>query len=209
MQYLNDKSVAGIMELGKEQAEQGMPPYWGTYFTVDDVDAACEVAATLGGQVIAEPFDVDVNGRMAVVADPGGAYFNLWQPLKHIGAELVNEPGTIIWNELLTDDAEKIAQFYAALFEVDLEDMEGMAGYKLLHVGDKNVAGIMNKPAEMKDAPSHWGLYFAVADTDKSAEKVKSLGGDVMFPPFDTPMGRVAVIKDPQGAMFQIISYSG
>ncbi len=208
MQYLKGKTVAGIMEQNKRQAEQGMPVGWYTYITVDDVQAVTGKVAELGGRVIAEPFDVFDNGRMSMIQDPEGAVVNLWQPLKHIGTQIVNEPGTVIWNELVADDPEKLGAFYAALLGVEIKDMEGMPEYKLLSIGEKSVAGIFKKTGQLQDLPSHWSVYFAVDDTDAVVERTRSMGGELLNGPTDTPMGRFAVLKDPQGAVFHVIAYS-
>lgn len=208
MQYLKGKAVAGIMELSNKQVEQGVPPNWTTYITVEDVDSTASKARNLGGAVIAEPFDVFDNGRMAVLQDPEGAVFSLWQPNKHIGAELVNEPGTLIWNELVADDPEELSSFYASLLDIEMKDMEGMPEYKLFTVEGNSVAGIFKKTEQLQGLSSHWSIYFAVADCDATVEKTTSLGGEIVKPAADTPMGRFAVLKDPQGAVFQVISYS-
>jgi predicted enzyme related to lactoylglutathione lyase len=207
MQYLKGKSVAGIMELSKKEVEQGVPTNWNTYITVEDVDSTAAKAKNLGGAVIAEPFDVFDNGRMAVLQDPEGAVFSLWQPNKHIGAELVNEPGALIWNELVADDPERLAAFYGALLDIEMKDMEGMPEYKLFTVEGNSVAGIFKRTEQLKGLPSYWSIYFAVADCDATVEKTASLGGEIVKPAADTPMGRFAVLKDPQGAVFQVISY--
>jgi predicted enzyme related to lactoylglutathione lyase len=209
MQYLKGKSVAGIMEQSKEQVDQGVPPCWYTYITVEDVEAATARVEKLGGRVISEPFDVFDNGRMAVIQDPEGAFVNLWQAKSHIGAELVNEPGTLTWNELVADDPQRLAAFYGSLLEIEMKPMEGMPDYKLFTVGGKSVAGIFQKGRKLKSLPSHWSIYFAVEDPEGIAEKTRSLAGDVIAPPVETPMGCFAVLQDPQGAIFQVITNSG
>jgi predicted enzyme related to lactoylglutathione lyase len=209
MQYLKGKSVAGIMEQSPEQVAQGVPPNWTTYITVNDVNAVAAKAEGLGGKVVMEPMDVFDNGRMSMLQDPEGAFFALWQPSRHIGAELVNEHGTVIWNELVADDPVKLASFYAALLDIEMKDMEQMPDYKLFTVGERSVAGIFKKNEQMKQLPSYWSVYFAVDDCDAIVDKAVSLGGEVVVPAMDSGMGRMAVLKDLQGAVFQIIAYSG
>jgi predicted enzyme related to lactoylglutathione lyase len=208
MQYLKGKTVAAIIELSREQAMRGVIPGWYTYITVDDVDAVTARVQELGGQVVSEPFDVFDNGRMSVIRDPEGALVSLWQAKQHIGAGLVNEPGTLIWNELVADDPEKLATFYGALLQIEMRPMEDMPDYKLFTVGGKGVAGIFQKGKKLRELPSHWSVYFDVADTDRIIERVKTLGGDVITPPVETPMGCFAILQDPQGVTFQVISYS-
>jgi len=209
MQSLKGKSVAGIMEQSAEQMAQGVPPSWTTYITVDDVDAVTSRVKGLGGKVVMEPMDVLESGRMSMVQDPEGAFFALWQPNKHIGAGLVNEHGCLIWNELVADDPTRVAPFYAKLLDIQIADMEGMPGYKLFTVGDRSVAGIFKKNEQMRQLPSYWSIYFAVDDCDAVVKQATSLGGEVVVPPMDTGMGRMAALKDPQGAVFQVIKYTG
>jgi predicted enzyme related to lactoylglutathione lyase len=206
MQYLKGKTVAGIMEQSGEQAEQGVPASWYTYITVEDADAVTAKVGKLGGRVISEPFDVFDSGRMAVIQDPEGAFINLWQAKRHIGAQLVNEPGTLIWNELVADDTEKLASFYGSLLDIEMKPMEGMPEYKLFTVEGKRVAGIFQKGRKLKSLPSHWSIYFAVEDTERIAEKTQSLGGAIITPPVETQMGCFSVLQDPQGALFQVIT---
>ena len=110
----NGKRVGALYQMSAQQ--QGVPPHWNSYVTVASADDSAAQAKKLGGNVMLEPFDVLDAGRMAVVADPTGAVFSLWQPKRHIGADLVNEPGAFCWNELYTTDPNKAADFYVGLF---------------------------------------------------------------------------------------------
>jgi len=150
----------------------------------------------------AHDFDVLDAGRMAVVADPTGAVFNLWQAKNSIGAQLVNEPGTFSWNELLTPDVPKAAEFYNKLLGWTSGSVEGME-YTEFKLNGNSLAGAMNPP--MPGIPPVWTIYFATADTDATVAQAEKLGGSVMVPPTDIPPGRFAVIADPQGAMFNVI----
>jgi len=101
----NGKDAAALYELGPQQ--KGVPPHWNSYVCVENADAAAAHAKELGGTVMMEPFDVMEHGRMAVVADPAGATFSVWQPRHNIGAQVVNEPGAFCWNELYTTDPRR------------------------------------------------------------------------------------------------------
>ena len=140
MALKNGDVVAAISPQVPEVAAQGLPPFWNTYITVDDVDAATAAVADAGGRVYMAPFEVMDAGRMSTVADPTGAVVNFWQPRRHIGATLVNEPGSLIWNELLTDNAEAAYSFYAAVLGLSTEasDLGDMA-YTVFKVGDEMV----------------------------------------------------------------------
>jgi uncharacterized protein len=128
----------------------------------------------------------------------------LWQASQHIGATLVNEPGTLAWNELITSDSGDV-RFYTDLLGLTTStmDMGGGQEYTLFEVGGQQVGGSMAPP--MPGLRNHWQVYFAVADADATAAKATELGGSVVVPPFDSPVGRMAVIGDPQGAVFSII----
>jgi uncharacterized protein len=204
MAYLSDKAVAGMMPLMQE----GQPPAWTTYVSVQDADATAAAVKEAGGSVIAEPMDVLDVGRMAVFADPAGAVFSIWQPRAHPGAGLVNEPGAFTWNELNTRDPEGAKAFYAAVFGWEIEDheMEGMGTYTEWKQSEDPMGGMMDMRGRVPDeVPPHWLTYFAVEDTDASVKKVKELGGGVAFGPIDIPAGRFAVVHDPHGAMFAVI----
>jgi predicted enzyme related to lactoylglutathione lyase len=201
------KDAAACATLMPEAKAQGVPPNWMAYLTVANADDTVKKAAQLGGKVLKDAFDVMDHGRMAVIQDPTGATFCVWQGKNHNGAGILNEPGALCWTELVTSDTSKAGPFYKSLFGWGGEDMPmGPMVYTLFKRGDKNAGGMMAMPAEMKGAPSSWMSYFEVTNCDQSAEKVKQLGGTVMVPPTDIPMaGRFAVISDPQGAMFGIL----
>jgi uncharacterized protein len=200
------KPVAGLSSLPQEQQAQGIPSHWNTYVTVDDVDASAAKAATLGGTVFMPGMDVMDAGRMAVIADPAGAVFCIWQPKQSIGAELVNEPGALTWTELVTPDPDAVAPFYEQLFgwKAEKADMGGGMQYTMLNLGDRGIAGAMQPP--MDGIPPLWAVYFSVDDTDATVAEATKQGGSVVAPAFDGPPGRMAVIADPQGAMFNVIT---
>jgi uncharacterized protein len=199
---LGDASIAAIASQSPELAAAGAPPMWNTYLAVDSVDAATAKVGPAGGTVAMEPFDVMDAGRMSFVLDPSGAAVALWQAGQHIGSGLVNEPGTVIWNELITDDPAAVSFYEQVLgLAAATADMGGNK-YTLFQVGGKEVAG--TTAPQMEGVPNHWHVYFAVADADATAARITELGGSVMVPPFDTPIGKMAVVTDPQGAVFSL-----
>jgi hypothetical protein len=201
---LRGKQVAGVGPLQQEQ----MPPAWTSYVWSDDADATAEKVGGAGGQVFMPPFDVMDAGRMTVVADPGGAIIGIWQPNRHRGAELANEPGTWSWNELATRDMEAAAKFYNAVFGWETETHEfGEGSYTEFKLDGKSIAGGMEMGDRFpSEVPPHWTVYFAVEDTDAAVEKAKELGGSLVFDPMDSPAGRFAGLADPQGARFSVIA---
>jgi hypothetical protein len=201
------KEAGALYELGPQQ--QGVPPHWNTYICVDSADDTAATAKKLGGKVILEPFDVMEHGRMANIQDPTGATFSVWQPKEHIGAQIVNEPGSFCWNELYTTDPKRAGDFYSNLFgwSRELMPMPPPTGeYTIFKKGDAQAAGMLKIPKEMGAMPPHWLIYFAVDDSDKTVEKAKRMGGTVTVPPMDIPnIGRFAILNDPQGADFAVI----
>jgi predicted enzyme related to lactoylglutathione lyase len=202
------QSTAGIMPLMQE----GQPPAWTTYVSVEDADATAARVKEAGGNVLAEQMDVMDLGRMAIFADPTGAVFGIWQPGTFTGAGLVNEPGAITWNELNTRDAGAAKAFYGAVFGWTFEDaaMDGMGTYTTIRVGENPAGGIfdMNSRDIPEQVPAHWQVYFAVEDTDAVVGLAKQGGGSVMVEPIDIPAGRFAILTDPHGASFAVIALS-
>jgi predicted enzyme related to lactoylglutathione lyase len=143
---------------------------------------------------------------MSVVQDPVGAVFSLWQPNEHKGAQVVNEPGALCWNELYTTDPKRAADFFTGLFGWTKNARHMDYGeYVIFEQGSSMTAGMMQVPKEWGPVPPHWLVYFAVDDCDASVAKVTELGGEVLRPPTDMPYGRHADVADPQGAMFSVI----
>jgi predicted enzyme related to lactoylglutathione lyase len=194
---LRGKQVAGIGPL----MDPNQPAVWSTYVSTDDADAAVARAREAGGQVVVEPMDVMDAGRMAFVAHPAGGYVGLWQPGRHIGAELVNEPGSLTWNQLHTRDQDGAAAFYGAVFDWTL-------GQGVFNLGERPIGGIMDvPPGTPDDVPAFWMTIFSVADCDESVSKATELGGAVVSPPEDLEgIGRFALLTDPQGVYFGIIA---
>jgi uncharacterized protein len=200
---LQGDAVAGISGQMAELA--GHPAFWGVYLAVDDVDASAARVADAGGKVEAGPFDVMEHGRMASIQDPTGARVNLWQARAHIGTARANEPGTPIWNELVTPDVATATKFYSDVLGVGWETMSMEAGdYTSLLVGGRPVGGAM--PPQSEGIPPHWNVYFNVESADDTVARAQELGGNVVAPAFDVPgVGRMAVLADPQGAMFNLM----
>jgi uncharacterized protein len=205
MQMLDGKPVAAIAPQPQQQAEAGVPPLWNTYVSVDSADATAERAEQLGATVHAPPFDVMTAGRMAVIQDPQGAYFMLWQGRDHFGAALVNAPGTLVWNELQSPDLDASASFYGELFGWEVQDAEGMPErYLTIKNAGANNGGMR---ALTPPSPPNWLTYFAVDDLDASLAKLGELGGSSLAGPIDIQIARLAVVADPQGAVFAL--YAG
>ncbi|NUP06080.1 MAG: VOC family protein [Polyangiaceae bacterium] len=209
MNLLGDQAASALYKMGAEM--KGMPPHWACYISVDDVDATTKKASANGGKVMKEPFDVMEFGRMSVIQDPSGAALCLWQAKKHIGAGVVNEPGAITWLELYTNNTDACGKFYAQTigWRTEAHDMGPMGTYTMFYrpteAKEGGVGGMMNMPPNMKGVPPHWLAYFAVTDCDASAKKAQELGGSLLMPPTDIPnIGRFAIVKDPQGAVFAI-----
>jgi predicted enzyme related to lactoylglutathione lyase len=198
------RNVAG---LGPTQSE-GQPAMWTTYVSTDDAEGIAAKVREAGGRVMMEPFDVLGAGHMAVFVDPGGAFISVWQPQTHHGADVVNEPGSLCWNELATRDIDAAKAFYAAAFGWEGETSAyGETSYTEWKLGGRTIGGMIAMNAEWPpDVPSHWMVYFAVEDVDAAVSRVRELGGKVAMAPSDTPAGRFAVVNDPQGAVFSIIA---
>ena len=161
-----------------------------------------------GGTVLGGPFDVMGAGRMGVFMDDGGAVFSVWQPGDHKGAQVVNEPNSLSWNELASSDIEKSKTFYNKVFGWSSEtNSMGDMTYTEFKVGDRSIAGMMALgPMHPPGTPPHWLVYFAVADTDATMARAAGLGGKALSPAVDIPIGRFAVMADARGVVFAVIA---
>jgi len=204
---LGGKDVGALYRMMKEQEAQGAPPFWLCYVTVASADAVAAKAKALGGRVIAEPFDVQDYGRMAILQDTSGATLAVWQAGTHTGAERVNEPGALCWLELATRDPAGAKAFYGGVFGWGLKEPTDPAGmpYTEIERAGRPMGGILTMGPEMSHVPPNWSPYFQVADCDASAAKATSLGGRLIVGPMEiAKVGRFAVVQDPQGAVFQM-----
>jgi predicted enzyme related to lactoylglutathione lyase len=202
---LRGKPVVGMMPLmGEDQ-----PTVWATYISVEDADATAAKVQEAGGTVIAEPMDVMDLGRMAVFADPSGAVIGIWQPGTFAGAEIVKEPSAVVWNELNTRDPGASRAFYGDSFGWSFEERQFDAGpYTSISVGEDTVGGMIDITGRAPDeVPPHWLVYFAVEDVDAAVARASESGGGVALEPFDIGgVGRIAILKDPFGAVFAVMT---
>jgi uncharacterized protein len=198
---LRGRDVAGV------GAGAAGPPAWTTYVWVDDADATATTAAAAGGSLIREPFDSLDGGRIALVADPAGAVFGVWQPGEHRGAEVVNEPGAWAMSLLSTPDTDAATAFYGAVFGWQTEDFGGATMWRLPgYVGGEPQQPVPRDVVAVMTAGERagWTPGFWVADADAAAAKATELGGTLIVPPFDNGVGRTAVLADPAGAAFSV-----
>jgi predicted enzyme related to lactoylglutathione lyase len=201
--------VGACCTLQPEQTAHGVPPNWAVYISVADADAAAAKVTKAGGTVIAPPFDVMEHGRMAVLQDPAGATFCIWQPKSHIGTRIGGVMNTVGWIELTTRDEAGAAKFYGDVFGWKVTNGKGApAGpddYGHIDHNGTLIGGI--PPAGMRDpnAPPNWMIYVEVADTAAMTEKARGLGATVCMGPMDIgENGTISVLSDPQGAYFAL-----
>lgn len=210
---------------------EGAPPqaFWNTYIWVEDADEAAARARDAGGGVLSEPFDVTDAGRMAVLADPEGAVYCVWQAREHRGARIVNEPGSLSFNVLNTRDPEAAKSFYGAVFGWTTLDLGSGEFWTLREYGDyledltpgtrertaelgaagfeDVLAAIITIAGDDADTPAHWSVTFSADDADAMAAKATELGGTVVVAPVDAPYSRLTVLRDPQGATFSATAF--
>jgi hypothetical protein len=206
MERIGGKSAAAISPQMEDQRKLGLPPIWNSYVTVDSADQTAAKAGELGADVHAPPFDVMDAGRMAVIQDPQGAFFMIWEPKTNIGAEIVNVPGALCWNELYTPDLDAAKSFYGGLFGWEWSEFENSPDPYFVIMNQGRANGGIRGLAE-PDMPPNWLVYFAAEDIDASTAKLIELGGQVAMGPIDIGIAKVAVVQDPQGGTFAL--YAG
>jgi predicted enzyme related to lactoylglutathione lyase len=206
MMQIDGKNVAAISGQPEQQREAGAPPTWNSYVTVESADRALDKAKQLGATVHAPAFDVMDAGRMGVLQDPQGAYVLVWEPKDNIGAGLVNGPGLLSWNELASPDLDASAGFYTELFGWKVEPFEGMEmPYMTIQTKDGHGNGGI-RPAMPPGSPPHWLVYFGTDDIDTTLGKASELGATELVGSTDIGIGKIAVLQDPQGAVFALFA---
>ncbi|MEU6167538.1 VOC family protein [Streptomyces tanashiensis] len=201
---LGGKEVAGI---GQLPPDRHLRIAWTPYLATEDADETAESIRCCGGTVAVGPLDAGEAGRLAICSDPAGAVFGVWQAEAHHGTVIAGPPGTPVWNELLTYETSSIGKFYRTVFGYEVEPFASADhDYATLHVAGTAVAslhGVGN--ALPRDRGPHWMTYFEVADTDAAAGLVQELGGRVLRPPREGTAGRLALVADPEGAVFTLV----
>jgi uncharacterized protein len=205
--HYHQAKVAGRRVAGIGPAQPGGPPMavWTTYLAGSDVDAQAAAVRAGGGQIVVEPMEIFDQGRMLIGQDPQGAMFGVWEAGAHHGSELVNENAAPAWNELLTKDLDAAQSFYGSLFGYEYDHMPDM-NYSMVKVGGNVVAGMwLMGPPVPEDTPPMWMNYFQLDDVDAGLERVRENGGELLRDPIDSPYGRFAPVRDPQGGVFSLI----
>jgi len=208
--YYTTAEIGGrrVAAMWHASAENQAPPAWTVYIETADADATAKKATDAGGGIVAPAMNVMEHGRMALLTDPTGALFGVWQSKTHTGAQLVDEPGAMTWHEVYTRDVAKARDFYANVFGLEPKHLDAPGvDYWTMQRGDRIAFGAMQMTSQFPpEVPSHWNSYFAATDVDASTKKAAALGGKEVAPPFDTPYGRMSVLADPAGASFCLIT---
>lgn len=208
----NNRDVAAGSGMQEQQRVQGIPSHWLSYISVANAADAATEAKSLGGNELMGPFDVMELGRMAILQDPTAATFAIWQAKDHVGISAADEPGTLVWTELLTTNAETARDFYSKLFGWHVHQRPtkwSPMPYTVFTRGDKQTGGMIQITPEMGNTRSQWLPYFGTSDTDATTAKAQQFGGDVIVPPSDVPdIARFAILHDRQGAMFGILRFT-
>ncbi|MEU6318753.1 VOC family protein [Streptomyces sp. NPDC047009] len=197
--HLGDAAVAALSPLYQES----QPVAWNVSFAVTDAEAAAEAVRAAGGTVILGPMDVFDAGRFTVARDPGGAAFQMWQQRTFPGAGLFNAPGSLGWVELLTREPDRVTDFYTTVFGWSVNASEE---YTQWGIDDADFGGMLTMDDRFAaEVPPHWLPYFAVEDVDTTVSAATRAGASVQTKPISVPDGpRIAVLKDPQGAVFGV-----
>jgi hypothetical protein len=201
--HLRGAEVSGLWAYGPPERELGLEPAWLSYLSVPDADATLARAADLGGTPVPPgAFDVEGRGRAGLLRDPAGAVLGVWQAESDPGAGRVNEPGCLTWNDLLHPDPASVAPFYRELFGWQVQDLAGGEYFGVRTMGGDQNGGMLR----WDGGPPAWLPYFAVEDLEAAGARATELGGQVLAGPRQVPGGAFLVLRDPQGAMFNVLS---
>ncbi len=204
MFQLGADKVAALIPMPAEMQAAGASSFWANYVSVDDVDALAPMVTSEGGTILFGPADVGDSGRMLYIADEAGAQLSLWQPGTHVGAGIVNVPGAMIWNELLTWDAHASMAFYSRLLGWEFFTADN--GYAFIRNRGRNNGGFLQLDDSFGDLKTHWRTYFHSDDIDRAIGLIRDLGGEIHIPKLEIPgEGHFAFVSDPAGAQFYLM----
>jgi uncharacterized protein len=208
---LQGRVAAGAFAISPTESAAGVPPHWHLYVAVASADEAAKKAAELGGKVVEAPFDVMDRGRAALIQDPSGAFFSVWEAKKRIGMGVSGEPGAFCWAELVSPDQAQAKAFYEGLFGWKLKAGEGKeSGYLHIMNGERYIGGVPPAHQNNPKDPPHWLIYFQVANVDATFERAKDMNARILLGPMDFEgVGRVAMLADQQGAVFALYREAG
>ena len=200
------REAGATYTMRKEQRAQGVPPHWMLYVAVDSADDAVARAAQLGGTILSPAFDVMDAGRMAVLQDPTGGIFSVWQPGAHPGTRTGGVDNTFCWADLSTPDPARAQKFYSGLFGWEMmKDPKDPSGYIHIKNGERFMGGIPSAEHRNPNAPPHWLIYFQVDNAEAATGKATQLGAKVLMPPRQMEnVGTWSIVADPQGAVFAL-----
>ncbi|HEX3825240.1 MAG TPA: VOC family protein [Mycobacteriales bacterium] len=195
----NGLGAAGMMP----KMEASQPSAWTTYFATDNTGQTASAIGEAGGTVVAGPHAVGSLGTMTIALDPVGVMFGTWEASEHTGVQIYNEPGSLVWNEAAMPDPSRAKAFYSEVFGFGFDPVEGVEDYATFTLGDGPLGGL---GGHSPGSPQGWLVCFSVASTDEAVAAVESGGGKTLTAPQDTPFGRFAVVADPWGAEFELMS---
>lgn len=200
MFFQDGKQVAGV----GPTMDPNQPSAWSTYLKTADADETAAKVADAGGQVVVPVMQVGPNGRMAIFTDPAGAFVGIWEPGEHKGSELFNQPVSLIWSELRSRNLEAASGFYHRVFGWDPSGGDGWAQYDI--DGRPIASGTSIDSATPAVVSSHWRPYFSVQDCAETVDSARAMGATVLEEPHTEEYGTFAVLQDPQGAVFGVMS---
>ncbi len=207
MMRKNGRQVCGLFGMASAMKEKGVPPSWMSYVSVTSADDSAAKVGEFGGTIIQPPFDVMKDGRMAVVKDPDGAVFSLWEARANIGAQIVNEPDTWCWNEVYSNNIALSRKFYADVFNwtTKVDDSSGEGEYYEWQLNGRSHAGLLKIQPDWGAVPPNWAVYFLTDNLKAKIDKAVDLGGTIIYSHLEiSGTGSFGLLKDPQGAVFNI-----
>ena len=197
----NGRAVGAAYTMCKEEVDAGIAPHWNVYVAVASADDAAKKAEQLGGKILTAALDVMDLGRMAVIQDPTGAVFSLWEAKQHSGMAVTGDPGAFCWADLVVPDQAKARKFYEGLFGWTFEPGKRHADYLHIKHDGRYIGGLPAPHPSTESAPPHWLVYVAVNDVDATFARAKDLNARILLRPMDYEgEGRVAMVADRQGA---------
>ncbi len=182
--YVDKKAVAGLYETPEKFKQIKMPHFWMTYIQVSDVKSTVTKARELGGIIEVEQA-IDEFGKVALIRDPQGAGFTVYEGDNLPTTRTENQANTMVWNELHISKAKKIIPFYEGVFDWKFTktktDYFEIKHFEINNSNNEHIADAIQIPNRYKGKYEYWVCTFAVEDLQKTKAKILENNGSVII----------------------------
>ncbi|MEM6720721.1 MAG: VOC family protein [Bacteroidota bacterium] len=173
--YLKNKEVAGLYETPQKFKQMRMPHFWMSYIQVNAISETVQKAKELGGIVELET-NLFSNNKIALIRDPSGAGFTVYEGEELTNIRTQNTANTLIWNELHVSDISKVIHFYQGIFDWNFEQVS-QEYYNIYNADNEHISDVSEIANQFKGNYEYWVCTFGVNDLQETKKRILENGG--------------------------------